>query len=536
MQAPQPQKRSRYEQPEHGFVEELQEFEKSLEKMEIFQSYNSNSETNWAQHFTNSILSTVEIIVPQASYSTANLRTRVNALHIFMDLAMAVAYAPRGVASDLIRGGKAPSTLIDSMSQVLDAASVSDLSSIRREEAFLAKVNELRFKPRIVFDGASWTGLDKIIDLLTLKKGKDFRPCCNQVKSVVAQNSYSPLATQLVKTIRREIVSSIQSTTTFETKCNALNALADISLLLTERQPNCTDRDLVSQTLREGLLKVTGLMTSQEIAEVVADLRTEFPEFSQYLRDDAVATYVDISKMKQLLKDDSQELGLALESGKGRLLAKLLYLKYVSRQWPSFWAKDLASLDQMIELFIDNSGAIPISCKVLLLKITIIVDAADTDTRYTVSRESAANRLRVVIGENICRLAKRGGEGSCMETKLDVLKTLLKIGRLILEWKAPSSPEWKSKTFKDDCCEKMLATTMTAIRMPFDKTKWAEFSSEPELREEIVAIDELRKKNPAAMPDIDSALNMLRDPSNFEKVTTAARGEELVEVVDLTDD
>jgi hypothetical protein len=79
----------------------------------------------------------------------ATLQTKVNALHLLIDIVIGIAYGPQGTASDMVRAGTAPPSLITTMYDILSDMKENEKNRLSRADAFMEKVKELRICPRV---------------------------------------------------------------------------------------------------------------------------------------------------------------------------------------------------------------------------------------------------------------------------------------------------------------------------------------------------------------------------------------------------
>ncbi|KAF4636880.1 hypothetical protein G7Y89_g1210 [Cudoniella acicularis] len=244
------------------------------------------------------------------------------------------------------------------------------------------------------------------------------------------------MAVSIVRVIRNEILNYVEPTTTFQTKCNALNALADIALSLIEKRAWSRDSDLMSKILGQGLLRVVGLMAVDDIKDLISSMREGLPaEMSRFLLDDYVPPYLEIEQLGQLSMEKQGE-GQPVTCENTQLLAKIVFLKWKSRQWDSYWENAYSMLDETVEIFIDSSGAAPLNCNFLYKNISTAIAAAESFKYASPMRKSATTQVKTAIDDNVKRLAKRATGRACLETKTNVLMELLQVGQYIKDWKS----------------------------------------------------------------------------------------------------
>jgi hypothetical protein len=198
------------------------------------------------------------ITMNYATSKRVHVKTKVSALHALVEIAMAVAHAPKNADSDDVRNGKAPGVLMESMLQVLEFMDDNDLKSVAKEEAFLFKAKGLSRKPRQEFDLSSqedecsiWSGLEDVFRLLKVPGPIDFQRCSKKVKGTLELDQKSHLSgVQIVKVIRNEICAEVSRGTCYETKYNALDALVDIGYHILEKPLGVrADPELVADAL-----------------------------------------------------------------------------------------------------------------------------------------------------------------------------------------------------------------------------------------------------------------------------------------------
>lgn len=479
-----------------------------------------------------------EKVVPQAAHQHAHIDTKINALHLLVDTAMGVAYAPQEIVSDSVRAGPVPAALIQAMYEILDTMTDYDVKSLTRDEvAFLDKIKELRHNPRELCDPNTWKHLDDVLRLLRYSGEVDFKKPLGIIKGFFAtgltsaKNSNSDF---VVRIIRNSIVSYILPSSCFKTKINALNALADIGMCLMEAGPWGDEAGSAEKYLCNTMLNIAKPLSEQEVGIVAAEMRALEPEMSPELSDSL--DYSDHSpyhnRLRILVRGLSPNELIAISHG---LFAKILYLRWIDGVYSERWNKCWSILDNLVDLFIDSSGSVPLSCDRLLNSLNRVFNEADTCAYSPAKREEAASEVKLVVDNTIERLARRGAKEACFETKFNVLKALPQIGMRIVHWELPNTPVWKTRRFNDQMSEILLCSAMVSICGSFSRKEWTGISSDVQLRNEVSKLNLARMQAPGAFPGFEDIVRLFLGTTITGGVK--ANGQtELIDVVDLSED
>ncbi|CAG8981428.1 hypothetical protein HYALB_00012773 [Hymenoscyphus albidus] len=403
--------------PAVDFSEVLAEFQQSLGEDD-----GTSGEAAWGAKISQTITKMVhEKVVPQATDKYAHIDTRINALHLLIDTAMGVAYAPSGIASDSVRSGTAPRMIVLAIYEVLSKMTEMDIRRMGKDEvAFLDKVTELRLRPRESCNNtATWKDLDDILRLLGYPGTVNFRVVFGNFKYCI-ENGFSSVvrahymrtgknanSDYVVRIIRNSIVAYVSPSSCFETKINALNALADIGICEMDGGPWGDEEGTAERYLCNTIFDVAKMLSEKEVAIVTSDMRYLKPEMSPEHSDS-----LDYSPRSP--HHDTHRIlvrGLSLNNLKGTSLgifAKILYLRWIQRACSDRWQRCLTTLDNVIDLFIDSSGSVPLRCDRLRESVRRAFAEVESVASSPGRRETAASEAKTVVESTIERLAKRG--------------------------------------------------------------------------------------------------------------------------------
>lgn len=479
-----------------------------------------------------------EKIVPQAAHQYAHLDTKINALHLLIDTAMGVAYAPQDITSDSVRAGPVPAALIQALYEILESMTDYDVKSLTRDEAaFLEKVKELRHNPREPCDPSPWKHLDDVLRLLRFTGEVGFKKPLSIIQGfmatglTLAKNYNSDF---VVRVIRNSIVFCVLPSSCFKTKMNALNALADIGMCLMEGGPWGDEAGSAEKYVCNTMLNISKLLSEKEVGVVAAEMRALDPSMSPELSDrlDYSVHSPHHNKLRILVRGLSPNALIAESHG---LFAKVLYLRWIHGVNSGRWLKCWTILDNLVDLFIDSSGSVPLSCDRLLNSVNRVFNEADACAYSPAKREEAASEVGLVVDSTIERLTRRGAKEACFETKFNVLKTLPQIGMRIVHWKLPGTPVWKTRRFNDQMSEILLCSAMVSICGSFSRKEWTKISADVKLRDEVSRLNLARMQAPGAFPGFEDIVRLFLGTTITGGVK--ANGQtEIVDVVDLSED
>jgi hypothetical protein len=150
-----------------------------------------HGEEDFAVTMTQIILNLIKDKIMPRVGNGANMQTKVNALHLLMDIAMGIAYGPPGTATDMLRAGTAPPSIITTMYDILSDLKENEKTRLSREDAFLEKVKKLRCGPRQDSALPVWKGLDEVLRLLDFPGIVDFRFCYDAVQMLLSDKRYA---------------------------------------------------------------------------------------------------------------------------------------------------------------------------------------------------------------------------------------------------------------------------------------------------------------------------------------------------------
>ncbi|KAL2070616.1 hypothetical protein VTL71DRAFT_13642 [Oculimacula yallundae] len=517
------------------------------------------SETDWAMMVVETIKSSIETELMKYLRVRAHPKTKINALHVLIEVATATAYAPRGIASDLIRNGPLPRTLLNRMLEITEKMSGSERQTVLEEKAFLCKVRTLRHQPMVAWEGKTWNSLDEILRLMKDPGPVDFKIIFDQIANQIQSGQgVKAKATAIRRIIKNDITSYVTPSTCFETKYNAMSVLADAGALFIEEVwgPYLQEMDLLEE-ISKALSDLGKMLNGEEIHKIHVELAREAdfssPNFlDDFLEriDDDIASFKTrtghkperdpnfkrdfCAKFRRLVHKKNSEK--TRSHGNDGLLAQILLLRWdYSNDDPS-WLVCRDTLDDLLEMLVDSS--VPIACDRFLWKVESVFLSAEIDGRNGYDRQKPTRQVRAAVDRNICYVLGLARKG-CMETKLNAFKVLAKIGQKMVKWMSPGLPEWKLEAFRDHLSEDSLTDAMMAICNSIVKMGGVKALSSQEL-EVVYQLDKLR--GPEAFEGLDSVLAVIRDPSKMgtraEKrmnSLTVLKSKDKT-VIDLTDD
>ncbi|KAL5329857.1 hypothetical protein ACEPPN_003377 [Leptodophora sp. 'Broadleaf-Isolate-01'] len=517
------------------------------------------SETDWASIVSETIKTSIQtMIFPYLRYRP-HPQTKINALHVLIEIATATAYAPRCTSSDLIRAGSLPKTLLGNMLEIAEKMSGSERKTVLEEQAFLCKVKALRHQPMIAWNGNTWTSLDEILRLMKDPGPVDFRMIFDQLSSQIKSGrGVTSIATAVRKIIRNDITSYVTPSTCFQTKYNAMNVLVDAGTLAwKELSGSCREPVDILGEIASALSDLGKMLDGEEVHRIHFEIVQEADfSFNNFLDDflgsidDAIANY-KMRNNQQLKRDHDfkwnscaklQKLVNKKKSEKKRthgndgLLAKILLLRWNNSAYGPSWFKCRDALDDVLEMLVD--GSVPLACDRYLWKADSVLHSAGIDGTNVYDRQKPAKEARTAVDRNVAYVLALARKG-CMETKLNAFKTLVKIGMKMAEWMSPGLPKWKLDVFKDQMSEDSLTDAMMVICDSIVKMGGIKALSNQELAI-VNQLDVLRAPMPEAFEGLDAVLDVIRDPTKMgtrdEKRVKSLTVLKNKTVIDLTDD
>ncbi|KAH7354942.1 hypothetical protein BKA65DRAFT_394657 [Rhexocercosporidium sp. MPI-PUGE-AT-0058] len=519
----------------------------------------ARSETEWASIVTETIKISIQtMILPYLRYRP-HPQTKINALHLLIEIATATAYAPRSTASDLIRQGSLPRILLSNMLDIAERMSGSERKTVLEEQAFLCKVKTLRHQPMIAWDGNAWNALDEILRLVKDPGPVDFRMIFHQLSSQIRSGrGLTSIATAVRKIIRNDITSYVTPGTCFETKYNAMNVLADAgTLAVKELSGSYRNQVDVLGEVATALSDLGKLLDGDEIHKIHLEMVQEADCPSTNFLDNFLECIDDDIENFKMMKNqkpsgghgfkwnacakfqhivDKKKLEKKQTHGNDGLLAKILLLRWNNRNYDPSWFKCRDALDDLLEMLVD--GSTPLECDRHLWKVDFVLQSAEIDGMNVYSRQNPAKEARAVVDRNIANLLALGRKG-CMETKLNTFKILAKIGMKMVGWMSPGLPKWRLDVFKDQMSEDSLTDAMMVICDSIVKMDGINALSDQELGI-VNQLDVLRTPIPEAFEGLDGVLNVIRDPTKLgtrdEKRLRSLVALKDKTVIDLTDD
>ncbi|KAG4435515.1 hypothetical protein IFR05_009014 [Cadophora sp. M221] len=522
-------------------------------------SERGRSEPEWAWFVTETIETSIQTMIFPYLHYRPHAQTKINALHVLIEVATATAYAPRSTASDLIRSGSLPKTLLSNMLEIAEKMSGSERKTVLEEQAFLCKVKSLRHQPMIPWNGNTWTSLDEILRLMNDPGPVDFRMIFDQLFSQIKSGrGVTPIATAVRKIIRNDITSYVTPSTCFETKYNAMNVLVDAGTLAWKelsgsyREP----MDILGE-IATALLDLGKMLDGEEVHrihfEMVQEADFSSPNFlDNFLEciDDDIANY-KMRNNQQLKRDHGfkwnscaklQQVVNKKKSEKKRthgncgLLAKILLLRWNNSAYDPSWFKCRDALDDVLEMLVD--GSVALACDRYLWKVDCVLHSAEIDGMNVYDRQKPAKEARAAVDRNIANVLALARKG-CMVTKVNAFKTLAKIGMKMVEWMSPGLPKWKLDVFKDQMSEDSLTDAMMVICDSIVKIGGIKALSDQELAI-VNQLDVLRAPVAEAFEGLDGVLDVIRDPTKMgtkdEKRVKSLTVLKNKTVIDLTDD
>lgn len=208
-------------------------FEKTLDKLVAYENHQCMSEYRWACAVSESLVHSVECqIIPTVFPGSATQR-KLDALHALIEMATAIAYAPKSVASEFVRTGRVPAVLISGIFKIVELMSDLDIKRVISEKAFVAKVRELRHKPKILWEGDTWIELGDLLRIFRDPGPIDFRRVHRKIEENMTDDYDRRKGSKWVMIqIQSDVLSYLTVDTCFETRYNAMNILVDVATLM----------------------------------------------------------------------------------------------------------------------------------------------------------------------------------------------------------------------------------------------------------------------------------------------------------------
>jgi hypothetical protein len=544
------------EEYQPGFEQWFEYLEKALaEKEARLSHYPSETEwasVEWANAVTDTIIESVKRKIQWSIYRASFFRAKINALHALIEIASGVAYAPKSKASDLIRNGRLPKFLIESMYNIALLMSDSDISQTAAEEAFLGKVKDLRHNPQVPWEGDTWNGLDDVLRVLKDFGPVDFRMIFTSFKELhdTGRTTHDIIGRYILDSIRKEISNYVDQGTCFDTMYNAMNVLVDIGIALLERPMYCLHNPrVVSEALGTALLKIGKMLKDEGIVKMVAELRSESEarggEIDDVIRERLSPTclndfqnrmetqsktdkfYHDLSKLQRYL--DKDKYLKTYQQERKSLLIKILYLRWKSNH-DKEWTTCHNNLDQLLDLFVDTT--VPLECNEFLPKLESLVETYLYPNRsyQPINYEEREPTIRSTIHGCIAQMLRRAAGRACVETRLNSWKELVKFGLRILEWTV--SFPWFAEILNDHQTENYLTNAMLNICYSLMKSYGLNFLSEHKILDDVKELDNRRRKIRGAMPELDAVLKAIHHPEKMRSKESQKATKGMV--IDLT--
>ncbi|KAE8448630.1 hypothetical protein EG329_009055 [Mollisiaceae sp. DMI_Dod_QoI] len=426
--------------------------------------------------------------------------------------------------------------------------STSEMKQLVEEGGFLSKVKGLRQTPVKKWEGDTWNGLDEILRVVKDHGPVDFRRIYSEVDLKIKDSYYSSASgVPIVKSIRNEILSYISRSMCFETKYNAMNALADIGILLMKRSVCYDDQKVTFDTLFGALSIVGQMFNEEEVAQILTEMQSEnfmsAPGFlSKFLSDmyGGYSDYIKVYSNREMLKSAVDRYMSQKTSAYGQrgLLVKILYLRfYETSRFEG--ANDI--LDEVIALFPDRST--PLQPQHILRQLDKeIFDYLQLASygHWIPPEPGAARRIRKNIDRSISQVSKQASRGTRVEVKLSALKILTEIGLRMVEWCHSTHPQWHRTIFQDHLSEDSLTDSMLLICHSLNKSDWIKVMEDQSFLDDMRELDARRLEIPESMEGLDPILSIIRDPehetSKSSRRTIAAAPVAIENIIDLTDD
>ena len=430
------------------------------------------SESDWAADVTDKIKTSLESMILPYTRHRAHPQTKINALHVLIEIATAV-YAPRSTAADMIRKGSLPRILLDYMLEIAERMSGSERNTVLEEQAFLSKVKTLSYQPMILWEGSTWTALDEVLRLMKDPSPVGFRMILDQLTSQIhSGHGVASIATGVRRIIKSDITSYITPCTCFESKYNAMNVLVDAGILAMKEfgtsYRNSTD---VLVEMAVALSELGKILDRDEVRRIHSEMVQEecfssanfLDDFLESIDDDTLAfkargnrqstrDYHFKANVCAKLRDlvERKEWQNKRAHGNDGLLAKVLLLRWNNNAYDPSWFKCRDALDDLLEVLVD--GSVPLTCDRYQWKVDSVLHNAVIQGSDMYTREKAIKEVRAGVDRNIGHVLALARKG-CMETKINAFRTLAQIGMKMIEWMAPGRLRWQVEFFKDHLSE-----------------------------------------------------------------------------------
>lgn len=456
-------------------------FSEALEKsLQICHQQSTQLEDEACKNMVERIfIQTTENTVLNHNVATANLKTKLSVLNALIEIATAVAFAPRSAVSNHVRGGRFPLFLIDHMYSILQPLSDLQIKIVVSEKSFVRKVKELRYTTGICWNDQQWKNLEEVLRLVKDLGTIDFRTCyMDACKTLERRHTYQSGGSQtmeesIIKIIRYQITSCISNQSSYEAKYNALNALADIGISLIEEGIT----GIIWGPLSAGILRVVKNLKEDEKDRIGDNVSPSFlndfsgsrPEMIVVLRDVinagafksrySLESYLHLnfyynSEFDDLIQFFDQVQGKC-HARKGNVVMKIVFMRGNKRSKDEW---DYTPLDEVLDLFLNTAS--PLDCNQFLVKV-------DNKLPEHIYGSDQATEVRNEVYQAILRLSRRIDYRACFETKRNVFRTLAKISLRINSsiQKSKDNRQYYFKTIEWDyrAAETLLVNSMVRI-------------------------------------------------------------------------
>lgn len=418
----------------------------------------------WAQVVSDALFHATKAEIVSKVPANADWSHRLHAMESLIEIASSVAFTPPTVASDLIRKSKVPTYLMDSMFSILVTMAREDLAYFKgsKGKALAVKAREIRQVTLECWGDNTWDTLDDVLRLLRELSGPVgyLRGCEAILKMIQDHSNVSRGEDYIIRFMRYEVTALVTRDACFETKRNALNALAYIGFISFEVRPL---PEAIWRPLYANMESICRALTKGDVASLIEEVPTVGGiAFEDFMRDFSASgsqmqmlitaliemdafRHVDYSTFSRDLTGGPRDHGdlfsllnsrLSLErpfhkpNTRG-LLLKLLYLRWTKRTL-TFENRDTRPLDKVLRHFINKpvdltSGVGAVPATITYHPAVIIVTSNFPSTspilfKSLPSQEIA--RLRQVLSSSVTQVMQDKSGATTYEARVHLLKSL----------------------------------------------------------------------------------------------------------------
>jgi hypothetical protein len=503
-------------------------------------------DATWASILSDSMMAATETELLSKVSCRSPSRRMLIVLNALIDISTAVAFSPPAIASNLVREGPVPRFLMESMLKTLEAGP-SEFVVDYQKDVFAVKVRELRQVTGTCWNDQTWEGLDDVLRMLRDFSGPvGFRKGCEAIERQLQTPSYPMKKRQqaenhIIHFIRNEISAMVYPSTCFQTKRNALNALADIGISLLEGHGKVGN---IWRALTKALFKICKKSSKDELATMTRDIpsiprvasSSFFEEFSGTGQEmvTILPTLIELNTFNSVsysvFMEDMDGCPLDLSEPFANLLhthllaqqtrkksqndvrglpLKLLYLRWTKRRH-TYDDWDPCALQIILDQVFDRP--LPLDGDRILKDFSGIFPIGQPINFRRFSPQTIAD-MRDIFSSTIAGIVKAKGIDASFDKKSDILLILTRMAdqfcRCMRTSNIISSPHPYSNYFKDKQTEQQLTDCILHIWSSLEKGDLEKLRTSP-LAVHMKSLANSRL--PGMYPGLDEVMRILQDP------------------------